>query len=427
MSRARGANAKLALAIESVFNTPPASGYFYMPFVSHSLGDEQQLIDSDLLGQGRDMDDPSLDVITNTGDIVVPIDARNLGIWLYLLFGAANSAAGQDAADGDITFSAQPTATTGTITINGVVFTFIAGASSGTNVQIKTSLTLTLDELVTVLNASANASVTPATYSKGGSTKLLIVYDTPGTAGNAFTLAASVASNGVVSGSTLANGTKLHQFYSGAQNLPSASVEIQHPEIPAYNMHRGLRTGSLRVRMQRSGLLTGTIACIAKGEDGDDATNAGSPSEYDVIRFAQFRGSVKRDGVQIGSIVSAEFTFSNSLETVDTIATDGEIEDSDPGLVMMSGTIAVRYANNDLRDAAEDHIPCSLEFKWTAIGTPHTFNMTAHRVFLPRTKVPITGQGGIEASYQWKASREDSLGTPRSVTASLTTDVASFP
>jgi hypothetical protein len=105
------------------------------------------------------------------------------------------------AASGYITFSVNPTAAA-TITINSVVFTFIAGSSTATDIHIGTTLAATLEEAAAVLNASVNASVTPATYS-ATDTRININYDTVGTAGNSFTLAASVAT---VSAATLTGG-----------------------------------------------------------------------------------------------------------------------------------------------------------------------------------------------------------------------------
>ena len=54
MARAQGARAQMALAFESVYGTAPATGFRTVPFASTSLGSEQPLIASELLGQGRD-------------------------------------------------------------------------------------------------------------------------------------------------------------------------------------------------------------------------------------------------------------------------------------------------------------------------------------------------------------------------------------
>ena len=87
MARAQGARAQMALAYESVYGTPPASGYFKMPFASSTLGAEQPLLESELLGYGRDPLAPIKDALTSDGDVVVPIDAIGFGYWLKATFG----------------------------------------------------------------------------------------------------------------------------------------------------------------------------------------------------------------------------------------------------------------------------------------------------------------------------------------------------
>lgn len=93
MSRARGANARLHAKFETVYGTPPTGNFIKFPFVSSNLGPEQGLIESDLLGQGREGFDPTLDVVNNPGDAVVPVDARYFGHWLNLLLGPATTVA----------------------------------------------------------------------------------------------------------------------------------------------------------------------------------------------------------------------------------------------------------------------------------------------------------------------------------------------
>lgn len=88
MSRAYGANAQLLGAFETTYGTAPSSGFLKFPFVSSALGSEQNLIASDLLGQGRDPAAPMRDVINVEGDIVVPVDVRCFGYWLRALLGA---------------------------------------------------------------------------------------------------------------------------------------------------------------------------------------------------------------------------------------------------------------------------------------------------------------------------------------------------
>jgi hypothetical protein len=78
----------MALAFETTYGTPPASGFTRMPFASTTLGAEQPLLASELLGYGRDPLAPIKDALTADGDVVVPIDAEAFGFWLKAAFGA---------------------------------------------------------------------------------------------------------------------------------------------------------------------------------------------------------------------------------------------------------------------------------------------------------------------------------------------------
>lgn len=298
-TRARGSNAKVIGTFETTPGTVPANTapWFSVPFVSHSLGEERPLIESDLLGLGREMSDPTPDVATNDGDIVVPVDVRNFGRWLKLFLG-------------------DPTTT--------------------------------------------------------------------GSAG-AFT----------------------HAFKSGAPALPSLALEVGAPEVPAFSTHRGARGNQLRISMSRSGLLNATCSLVCIGETDPVAASIGaaSPSVLALTRFAQATGYVRKDGADLGSVVSADFTFSNNLEKVETIQGDGRIEDSDPGMAQMSGSITVRYKDNTLLNAAtaSPPQPVELAFGWTS--GPHSLIFLVGRVFLPKPKRPIAGPNGIQAQYNWQAAK----------------------
>ena len=81
MSRAYGWNASLLIAEESEYGVTPDKDYRKIPFISSSLDSEQNLVSSNVLGLGRDPTQPFQDVINVDGDIVAPIDMRNIGVW----------------------------------------------------------------------------------------------------------------------------------------------------------------------------------------------------------------------------------------------------------------------------------------------------------------------------------------------------------
>jgi hypothetical protein len=313
MARARGANASMAAAFETTYGTPPVAGYKKLPFVSSALGDEQNLIASDLLGYGREPLPPSRDVVNNEGDVVVPVDLRNFGYWLKLLLGA------------------------------------------------------------------------PTTVDNSG------VYT--------------------------------HTFVSGALALPSMSIEVGMPEVPSYGMNFGVRANSMKIQLQRSGLLNATMSLIAQGETKAGASAAGSPTEAAIERFSQFMGEIKRDGTSLGHIVSAELTYSNNLDKVEVIRPDGRIEDADPAMVAVSGTVNVRFADTVLLDQAVAGTACELSFGW-AIGADKSLLFTLHEVYLPKPKQPISGPGGIQAAFAFQAAEDPAL--QKTMTVALENDVSTY-
>ncbi|PTV93683.1 hypothetical protein C8J27_11348 [Rhodobacter aestuarii] len=312
MARAQGARAQMALAFESVYGTAPASGFRTLPFASTSLGSEQPLIASELLGQGRDPTAPIKDALTADGDVVVPIDVENFGLWLKGTFGA-------------------PT-TTGT---------------------------------------------------------------TP----------------------------KTHTFQSGNWTLPSMAIEVAMPEVPRYAMYTGCMVDQLSWQMSRSGLLTATARLIAQGEAIDTVTAAGTPTTLALQRFGHFNGAVKRNGAALGNVVSAEVTYANGLDRIETIRNDGKIEGADPGMAALTGKIEVRFADSTLVTQAIDGTPCELEFAWS-LGANASFTFTAHAVYLPRPRIEIPGPQGIQASFDWQAAKATS--PARMCTATLVNTVTSY-
>ncbi len=116
---------------------------------------------------------------------------------------AAGSAAGTRAT-GSLTLGINPSAAE-TISVNGVVLTFVAGASTATNVHIGATAADTAIELAAVLNASVNPLLTIATYTAAAGV-VSITYDVDGVVGNTYTLADSSGGNVTRSAATLTGG-----------------------------------------------------------------------------------------------------------------------------------------------------------------------------------------------------------------------------
>lgn len=431
MSRARGANSALNVAFEAVYGTPPPSGFFAAPFVSHSLGEQQNLVENDVLGYGREPQAPSLDVITDDGDVVVPWDLRNSGIWLRAMFGAPTTAQGV-AASGKYTFSAQP-ANNAVITVNGQAVTFVSGTPGANEVKIGATLADTVANAVKALNASAVAGVAAASYAASlNGAEILITHDTVGTGGNAFTTVAgsSPATNATASGATLAGGAATgpynHKFQSGALNLPSMALEVGMPEVPRFGMNFGGCANTLGLPIARSGNLNATVGLYCQGETEYASSQAGTPTVLDLERFTHFTGQMEADGVPLADMVGGQININNGLDKVETIRRDGRIGGADAGMFTITGDIRFRFGNirsQDMLAAAVAHQKVDLVMSWQiAAGKSCTLRIPA--ATLPRPKLAISGPGGVEATFSFQGSQAAGLG--KSCIVTLVNDVSSY-
>lgn len=299
MARAVGARAQMLASFEATYGVVPASNWYQMSFARSALGSEQPLIDSELLGYGRDPLPPVRDALTADGSVTVPIDEASLGVWLKGAFGS-------------------PTTT-------------------GTGME------------------------------------------------------------------------RTHTWTTGSWSLPSLSIEVGLPEVPHFAMFRGCMVDTLGWSMQRSGLTTMEVGLIAQTEVKATATAAGSPTTFGARRYGPFHGSILRGGTALASIVSADIRYSNGLERVETIRADGMIDGTDPGIASLGGSLVARFADASLLDQAIAGTSTTLDFVYTLDATT-AFSLTAHTVWLPRPRISIDGPGGVQATFDWQASRPSASG-----------------
>lgn len=423
MARSYGTAAQLLVLKESVYGTPPSGNYEKMSFFTSGIGAEQPLISDPLLGFGREPRAPFRDIMKADGELVVAVEPRDFGRWLQFLMGASTDVG--VAATGTITFTVNPSAGH-TITLNGVVWTFVASGATGQQTNIGASLTATLTQLATDLTASVNAGLTVSNYANTGGTKLTVTYKTNGAAGNAYTLASGNA-NGVVSGATLSGGGFTHTYISNAATLPSFTAEVGHVNVPAYFVNTGCLLDSIALDFQRSGGAKATLKVMAQGETLNTVSNGGVPTTRVYKPFSQFNGSILRNGVALGNVVGAKFTYSNGLQTVPNLRPDALIDAIDPTLITANGSIDLRFADTTLLSDAINGNPIELQLQYQFPGLDGNnfyLNWTFHAVYLPRPKMQISGPGGVQASFNWQAAYSDALA--KSVTVTLKNDVSVY-
>lgn len=82
-----GIYASFLAETETVYGTAPAN-FKKLAFVpTHGLSKQQNLLPSDVLGEGRDPTDPLLGAINVTGPVAVPLCLNQSGFWLKHIFG----------------------------------------------------------------------------------------------------------------------------------------------------------------------------------------------------------------------------------------------------------------------------------------------------------------------------------------------------
>ena len=175
--------------------------------------------------------------------------------------------------------------------------------------------------------------------------------------------------------------------------------------------------------MGSEGPANGTVQVVAQGEEKASATIDATPDAFALKRFSQGRGFIKRGGVPLAGVTGGSLTFSNNLERVRVIRDDGKIEAADPTIATCTGAMTVRFDGATLVAEAANGDPVVVEYGFTmAEGWSLSFEL--FRVFLPKPKYAVSGPGGVEASFDWRAAYDESAATM--LRARLLNDVASY-
>ena len=200
-----------------------------------------------------------------------------------------------------------------------------------------------------------------------------------------------------------------HEFASGGDDLPSYTLEVGMPKVPAFFRHAGVKLNSIALEFTRSGPAAATISAIAQGETRFGTTQGGTPTSLTFSRISQFQGSIKRAGSPVGNLTGGSVTYSNNLEKIETIRDDGLIEGADPTIAALTGRIDVRFADTTLIDLAAGGTPVDLEFAYT-LSAQAKLVLTAHEVYLPKPKLAVEGPGGVQASFDFRGAKNDVAG-----------------
>lgn len=216
-----------------------------------------------------------------------------------------------------------------------------------------------------------------------------------------------------------------HTFGSGANAIPSLAIERQMPDAARFDMMTGVKLDSLSLSMQRGERVNARLSLMGQAETSAGTTQAGSlATDWTLERYLYEHGKVQREGSDLANIVSAELTYSNGLEAVETIRQDSLIAGLDATMTSLTGRLTARFDDGALQTQAEDGTVCTLA--WVlSLGVGKSLTITAHEVRLSRPRLAVEGPGGVQVTYDWTASLDSAEGEMASFV--LVNGVAGYP
>jgi hypothetical protein len=308
MARVRGQDVTVLMGDESTYGVLATGNWRRLPVRSIDLGGALSLVDDPIIsaGLGREHADPYLDVPQVQGNVVVPVDVRNFGYWLKMLFGPAT-----------VTGSANP---------------------------------------------------------------------------------------------------YLHSFaVTGPQvALPSRSIEKGFNGAAGYNKFHvalGVKANSLDLTWTNTAeqAPTATIGLIGRQEVQATSSSGGTPTTQAYTRFLQKTASVTWAGSGIVDVMSVNLRYSNGLEVVRTVNAGGLADNVDEGQIDCTGEIRVRHNDATLLNAATGNTPATIAATW-AYDSNWSLGFQVARAFLGKPSVGVSGPGGIEVTYPFRAAFSSSVG-----------------
>jgi hypothetical protein len=222
---------------------------------------------------------------------------------------------GAASATGLVQFSANPSPSD-TLTLNGTAITFVASGATALQVNIGANLPATLQNLITMLQASADAQLVKFSYVLGSSS-LALTAVTAGTAGNSLTLA-KTSTVITLSGTTLTGGAA-----AGA------------PGITLFGKYTGILGNQIKCSIQQGSLANSYMAIVsfpgmvpeqfnnvpAANPAVATAAFAGNPANLDTLTIAGTLitfvtaapvGSQVQIGANLATTLASLMTFLNA-------------------------------------------------------------------------------------------------------------------
>lgn len=215
-----------------------------------------------------------------------------------------------------------------------------------------------------------------------------------------------------------------HVFKTGAQTLPSVTIEKGLGTLPDFRRLVGVRGGSMELNFRPGEVVqTMRIAGIGIAHARADTSIDNTPT---VLPFSPITGpqaKIEREGMALGYVTEATLRMSNGLEEIRAANGTQGIKEAAAGLVTVDGSLGVRLAERVVPADAEGDASVDLVLGYSVSAT-RSLMFRVPGMLLEMSDYPIQGRNGIQASYNFVAQKSAGVGAKLAVT--LKNQMASF-
>jgi len=196
----------------------------------------------------------------------------------------------------------------------------------------------------------------------------------------------------------------VHTFISGAESLPSASIEKVMTRIDQFGLLTGIKANTMTIAAGTEERPRATIGLMGKAEAFSGSSGAGTPTWGGMTRFHQRQLSITDDGSAFPNINSFSLTYSNGLEPYYDLNSAGVVSAIDEGRASCSGSFTGRISEDTLGLIADGRAETAhaLVLKWQ-ISSTALLEFTIHEALLSAPTIGITGPAGTDVTFNWNA------------------------
>lgn len=201
-------------------------------------------------------------------------------------------------------------------------------------------------------------------------------------------------------------GTLTHLFKSGAQSVPSFSLEVAQLDVPVpyYSKYPGLIVNTARTGIGATGKPQVTLGVIAADEIEDNVSISGTPVTPGPTYYQNKNGVLLKDGAAAARIVDINLTLNNNVATTKFAGGGGKIGCADVGQFEVTGSIDVRTNDLAYSQLAQSATTTDLAFGWTSGANSLMLELDQTDLF--RNGNPLSGPGPRQRTFNIESSRD---------------------